>query len=114
MHETPNDDVMPKATSFDVMPETPNDDVMLKTTSFDVMHETPNDDVMHETPSSNVMPKTPSPNVIPKTPSPDVISLRDYDGDDTDLQELKADLLRIQASPVKIIDKYPDINALLI
>jgi RecA-family ATPase len=57
----------------------------------------------------NVVPETPSFNVIPETPIANQISLRDYDGDDTDLQELKADLLRIPARPVKIIDDYPDI-----
>ena len=82
IHETPSSNVMPKTPSFDVIPETP---------------------------IANVMPETTDSKVMPKTPDSKVVSLRDYDGDDTGLQELKADLLRIQASPVKIIDKYPDI-----
>lgn len=74
-----------------------------------VIHETPSSNVMPETPGSYVIPGTPISDVMPKTPGSDIISLRDYDGDDTDLQELKADLLRIPESAVKIIDKYPDI-----
>jgi hypothetical protein len=67
------------------------------------------DNVVPETPVANVIPETSSFNVIPETPNANQMSLLDYDGDDTALQELKADLLRIPAWPVKIIDDYPDI-----
>jgi len=85
------------------------DNVVPETPIADVAHETPSSNVIPETPITNEIHETPCTNVIPETPSSNVISLRDYDGDDTDLQELKADLLRIQASPVKIIDDYSDI-----
>ena len=74
-----------------------------------VSPESPITNVSPESPITNVIPETPVNDVSPETPITNVISLLDYDGDDTDLQELKADLLRIQASPVKIIDDYPDI-----
>jgi RecA-family ATPase len=86
-----------------VSPETPINYVSPETPITNVSPETP------ESPITNVIPETPVNDVSPETPITNVISLLDYDGDDTDLQELKADLLRIQASPVKIIDDYPDI-----
>jgi RecA-family ATPase len=74
-----------------------------------VVPETPSSSTIPETPITNEIHETPCSNVIPETTSSNVISLCDYNGDDTDLDELKADLLRIQANPVKIIDDYSDI-----
>ena len=74
-----------------------------------VSPDSPITNVSPETPITNLSPDSPITNVSPETPITNIISLLDYDGDDTDLQELKADLLRIQASPVNIIDDYSDI-----